>query len=123
MSVNRFDRGAMLLGVGGVLSGLFTFSTSSDNNFVTVGGASLVILVALGAIAIVGGAVGQPLIVLAAGAGYAVAAATIFIGNISAKVFLGAQASTVSLMAGLAIGLIVIGYLGRTYPDGIGPDQ
>jgi hypothetical protein len=73
MTSNPFDRAALTLGAVGVVSPVFALSTSSNNNFVLVRDASLVVLVILGACAVIGGATALRPLVLVAGAGYAVA--------------------------------------------------
>lgn len=126
MSSRPYDRAAMLLGSGALVSVLFTFATSSNNNFVSVGWFGVIVLVVLGGAALAAGATSNPTVVLAVGALFVLGALMLFAvipfgfdAVRSSDAFFYAQASTMSLYGGLGIGLLVVGYLGRTYPDGI----
>ncbi len=126
MSTRPYDRGAMLLGAGALLSVLFTFTTSSNNNFVSVGSFGVIVLIVLGGAALAAGVTSKPTIAMAAGALFVVEALVLFavipfgLDSVrSSDSFFYAQASTMSLYGGLGIGLLVVGYLGRTYPDGV----
>lgn len=126
MSTRPYDRGAMLLGAASVFSVLFAFATSSNNNFVSVGGFGIIVLLVLGGAALVSGATSNPLGAGVAGAVFVLIALALFVlipfgfdSIRSSDSFFYAQASTMSLYTGLGMGLLVVGYLGRTYPDGI----
>lgn len=125
MSTRRYDRGAVLLGAGALLSVLFTFSTSSNNNFVTVGGFGVLVLLVLGGASVAAGVTSRPTVALISGGLLLLAAVALFVlipfglDALGGDSFFRAQASTMSLYAGLGLGLVVVGHLGRTYPDGI----
>jgi len=67
VSRDRFDRAAIALGGGAVLSLVFALTTSSNNNLVKVQGFALVIFPLFGLVAILGGATGRRPVVVIAG--------------------------------------------------------
>ena len=112
------DRAAMALGVAGVVSLGFSLTTSSNNNFVLVEGLGLLVFPVLGAVAVVGGAIGQRGVVLAAGAAY-VAAALIQLAQFGRSPnWLDGNGSTFALLLSLGIGLLVVGFAPRPAPGG-----
>ncbi len=111
MTANRIFRAAILLGAVGVLSPVFALSTSSNNNFVKVAGLGLVVLVLLGACAVLGGFLENRLLVRLAGAGFALAALVQLVQFGRSTNWLAGNGSTFSLMLGLAIGLLVVGFV------------
>ncbi|MDQ3480960.1 MAG: hypothetical protein M3423_06480 [Actinomycetota bacterium] len=119
MSSHPFDRSALVLGVVGVVSPIFALSTSSNNNFVSVQGAGLVVLVVFGACAVIGGVLAKRALVVFAGAGYAVAAILQLLQFGRSTNWLDGTGSTLALMLGLAIGLLVVGLAPREQDDAL----
>ncbi len=118
MTRHPLDRAAMALGVAGVVSLGFSLTTSSNNNFVLVEGLGLLVFPVLGAVAVVGGAIGQRGVVLAAGAAY-VAAALIQLAQFGRSPnWLDGNGSTFALLLSLGIGLLVVGFAPRPAPGG-----
>ena len=115
MTSNPFDRAALTLGAVGVVSPVFALSTSSNNNFVLVRDASLVVLVILGACAVIGGATALRPLVLVAGAGYAVATVLQLVQFGRSTNWLNGNGSTFALLLGLAVGLLVVGLSSREH--------
>lgn len=117
MTRHPLDRAAMVLGVVGVVSIGFALTTSSNNNFVLVQGLGLILFPVLGAGAVVGGALGQRSIVLAAGAAY-VASALIQLAQFGRPTnWIGGSGSTFALLLSLGIGLLVVGLAPRLAPS------
>ena len=116
MTENPFDRAALLLGAVAVLSPVFALSTSSNNNFVTVRNGGLVVLLVLGALALAGGWLSRPPLVLAAGAGFGLAALLQLLQLGRATNWLDGSGSTFSLLLALAVGLLVVGIAARAEP-------
>lgn len=112
MSISRNDRlgrAALALGVAGVISPVFALSTSSNNNFVLVQNAGLVVLPVLGVVAVLGVAMARRLLVILAGAGFAGAALLQLIQFGRATNWLDGDGSTFSLLMALGIGLLTVG--------------
>lgn len=107
------DRAAAGIGVAGILSVLFHFGTTGDYNFVTMTGASLVVFPLLGLVAVVGALRARRSLVIAAGAGYAVAALVQLIQFGHATNWLSGSGSTYAALLSLAIGLLVVGLAPR----------
>lgn len=116
MTSNPFDRAALTLGAVGVVSPVFALSTSPNNNFVLVRDASLVVLVILGACAVIGGATALRPLVLVAGAGYAVATVLQLVQFGRSTNWLNGNGSTFALLLGLAVGLLVVRLSSREHP-------
>lgn len=112
MNGSRFARAAVLLGAVGMLSPVFALSTSSNNNFVTVQNGGLVVLVVLGALAVVGGTTGRMPLVLVAGLGFAAAALLQMLQLGRSTNWLDGSGSTFSLLLALAVGLVAVGFVG-----------
>ena len=113
MNGDRFARAAVLLGAVGLLSPAFALSTSSNNNFVTVQNGGLVVLVVLGALAVVGGTTDRMPLVLVAGLGFAAAALLQLVQLGRSTNWLDGSGSTFSLLLALAVGLVTVGVVGR----------
>lgn len=115
MMSNRFDRAAVALGAGGLLSFVFTFSDGSFRpyDFVQIQGAGLVVILALSAIGLLGGLLGWRVVVIVAGAGFAVAAVIQLLQAGRSPNWLAGNGSTLSLLLALALGLLVVGLAPR----------
>ena len=108
-SGGRLDRAAMVLGAVSIISAAFVF-VQGNFQIVQIGGAGLVVALVLGSLAVVAGWFNERTLMLAAGAGFLLAAAvqlSLLAGGGSG--FLGGNASTVSLWLGLGVGLVAIG--------------
>lgn len=116
MTRHPLDRAAIALGAAGVVSPVFALTTSANNNFVLVQGLGLLVFPVLGAGAVIGGAMGQRGIVLAAGAAY-VASALIQLAQFGRSTnWIDGNGSTVALLLSLGIGLLVVGLAPRPAP-------
>ncbi|WP_372729428.1 hypothetical protein [Nocardioides sp.] len=113
MTENPVDRAALLLGALAVLSPVFALSTSSNNNFVTVRNGGLIVLVVLGLVALAGGWLSRPPVVLAAGVGFGLAALLQLVQLGRSTNWLDGSGSTFALLLALAIGLVTVGLLGH----------
>ncbi len=108
--VNGFDKGAIALGVLGVVSPVFhLLDNSSKTNFVAVDGLGLWTFVVLGLVAIVGGVTHRAIVVSAAGAAFAVTAVIQLVQFGRSTNYFDGNGSTFSLMFALALGLLVLG--------------
>ncbi len=115
MTGRRFDRAAVVLGVAALLGSLFAFSTggAAPLDLIHVRGAGLIVIVALGVIAVLGGVLGLRVLVIVAGAGF-VAAAVIQLLQVGQAVnWLGGNGSTLALMGGLGLGMLAVGLTPR----------
>ncbi len=113
MTQNPLDRAALLLGALAVLSPVFALSTSSNNNFVTVRNGGLVVLVVLGLVALAGGYLSSPRVVLGAGVGCGLAALLQLVQLGRSTNWLDGSGSTFSLLLALTIGLVSVGLVGH----------
>ena len=109
MTENAFDRAAMLLGAVAVLSPIFRLSTSSNNNFVSMGNGAIVVALLLGLLALAGGYTSQSVLVVAAGAGFGLAALVQLVQLPLSSNWLGGSGSTFSLFLAFSIGLLAVG--------------
>ncbi len=120
MTRHPLDRAVIALGVAGVVSPGFALTTSSNNNFVLVQGLGLLVFPVLGAVAVIGGAMGQRGIGLAAGAAY-VASALIQLAQFGRSTnWIDGNGSTFALLLSLGIGLLVVGLAPRPAPSTAG---
>jgi hypothetical protein len=116
---NPLDRAALALGGAGVVSPLFAFSTSSNNNFVLVQGVSVFLLPALGICAAIGALFsGKRVIVLVAGSGFGLAALLQLAQFGRSTNWLDGGGSTFALMLGLGIGLLMLALAPREQARG-----
>jgi hypothetical protein len=109
------DRAALVLGLVSILSAVFVFA-NGELEIVRVQVAGIVVALVLGLLAISAGWFESSELMLAAGAGFLLAAGTqlVLLARGSGG-FLGGNASTFSLWLGLGVGLIAIGLVPR--PD------
>ena len=123
MSENAFDRAALLLGAVAVLSPVFRLSTSSNNNFVSMGNGAIIVAVLLGLLALTGGFTSQSVLVVTAGAGFALAALVQLVQLPLSSNWLDGSGSTFALFLALAIGLMVTGVVGQQSVPDDSPDH
>ena len=107
-------RAALALGALGVFSPVFALTTSSNNNFVLMKPAAIFVLPVLGLLTIVGVLLGNRIVILTVGAGFAVAALLQLVQFGHATNWLGGNGSTFSLVLALGVGLLTLGALGPT---------
>ncbi|QHK19772.1 hypothetical protein GU243_08565 [Pseudarthrobacter psychrotolerans] len=115
MTGRRFDRAAVVLGAAALLGSLFALSTGGPAplDLIHVRGAGLIVIVALGVIAVLGGVLGLRVLVIVAGTAF-VAAAVIQLLQAGQEVnWLGGNGSTLALMGGLGFGLLAVGLTPR----------
>ncbi len=116
-------RAALVLGAAGVLSPVFALSTSSNNNFVQVRNGGLATFVILGLVAILGAVLAQRLLVVVAGAGFALAALLQLVQFGRSTNWLDGNGSTFSLLTALAIGLLIVGLVPPIDPSTTPTDE
>jgi hypothetical protein len=112
-SHERLDRAALVLGAVSIVSVAFAF-VQGDLQLVQIRAAGLVVALVLGLLAVVAGWLGERTLILAAGAGFLLAAA-VQLGMLAGggAGLLGGNASTFSLWLGLGVGLIAVGMVPR----------
>ncbi len=113
MTRHPLDQAATTLGVAGVASLVFSLATSSNNNFVTMQGAALIVFPVLGICALVGGITGLRILVRLAGAAYVAAAILQLVQFGRHTNWLDGSGSTFALLLALGIGLLVVGFAPR----------
>ncbi len=103
------DRATTALGAVAVASAVFVFARG-DFNFIRVRGGALVVVLALGLLAIVAGRLASRTLTLLAGAGF-LASATVLLALMTQGDggFLDGDGSTLSFFLGLGIGLLLLG--------------
>jgi hypothetical protein len=112
-SFTALDRAAMLLGGVSIISAAFVF-VHGELQLVQIRAAGLVVALVLGLLAVVAGWLGEPALILSAGAGFLLAAAVQLAKLASGGAgLIGGNASTFSLWLGLGVGLIAIGMVPR----------
>lgn len=108
--MSGFDRGAVALGLLGVVSPVFSLlDRSAKTNFVAVHGPGEWVLVVVGLVAVLGGFTQRSAPVVAAGGLFAVAAVVQLVQFGRGTNWLDGNGSTFSLMFALALGLLVVG--------------
>lgn len=111
-------RAVLALGAVAVASPLFALSTSSNNNFILIQGLGLVVIPLLGVVAALGALTSSRLIVLLAGAGFALAGGIQLLQLGRDTNWLGGNGSTFSIMLALGVGLLVVAVIpGAPDPD------
>jgi hypothetical protein len=112
-SPKALDRAAMLLGIVSIISAAFVF-VHGELQLVQIRAAGFVVALVLGLLAGVAGWLGERTLILAAGAGFLLAAA-VQLGMLAggSAGLLGGNPSTFSLWLGLGVGLIAIGMVSR----------
>lgn len=115
MMATRFDRAAVALGVGALACSVFAIARGSGGkvDFVQLRNAGLIVLLILGAIAVLGGLIGNRFVVIVAGAGFAVAGVMQLVQWGGPTNWLAGDGTTVSLFGGLGIGLLAVGLTPR----------
>lgn len=106
--MERMLRAALVLGLGAVLAGLFALFDEVQYRLVRLEGPGLVVLLLLGALAIVGSRLARRPVVALAGAGLLAAAVLQFAQLGRAANWLKGDGSTSSLFLGLGIGLLAL---------------
>jgi hypothetical protein len=113
LNYQKLDRAAIVLGAVSIMSAGFIF-VHGTFQLVQIGAIGLVVGSVLGLLAIAAGLLAERTLMLAAGAGFLVAAAAQLVmlsGGSSG--FLGGNASTFSLWLALGVGLIALGMVPR----------
>ncbi|WP_426976459.1 Rv1678 family membrane protein [Pseudarthrobacter sp. O4] len=110
MSGRRFDLPALVLGVAALLGSLFAFSTGGPApvDLIHVRGAGLIVIVALGVLAVLGGVLRLRVLVIVAGTAFVAAAVIQLLQAGQAVNLLGGDGSTLALMGGLGLGLLAV---------------
>jgi len=109
MNRDPLDKSAIVLGIGGLVCPVFTFVTSSNNNFVKVEGPALLVFPLLGLVALAGGFTGRRPLVVVAGVAYLLAAVVQLAQFGRDTNWLEGNGSTFALLMALGIGLVVVG--------------
>ncbi len=108
MTRDRFDRAAIVLGGGAVLSLVFALTTSSNNNFVKVQGVALLIFPLFGLVAVLGGLTGRRPVVLASGVLFVLSGVLQLVQFGHSINWIGGNGSTFALLLAFGIGLLVV---------------
>lgn len=111
---DNIGRAAPALGALGVLSPVFDLTTSSNNNFVLMKPGAIFVLPVLGLLTIVGALLESRMVIMTAGAGFAVAALLQLVQFGHATNWLGGNGSTFSLLLALGVGRLTLAALGPT---------
>jgi hypothetical protein len=104
----QFDRAAVTLGAAGVLAAVFVLTDGDPWQLVRIRAVAAILTTVLGGMAIAGGLAGRAALVLAAGAGYLIAALLQLAQFGRDTNWVGGSGSTVSYFLGLGVGLVVI---------------
>lgn len=115
MKGQRLDRAALVLGVASALSSVFALTTGGPApvDLAHVGGPGVVVFLVLGVVAVLGGTLHRQVLVLLAGAGLVLAAILQLLQLGGHANWLGGNASTLSVMGGLGLGLLTIALTNR----------
>ncbi|MEO6712306.1 MAG: hypothetical protein ABIM89_02625 [Mycobacteriales bacterium] len=108
MSREPLDRAAVGLGAAGVIAVIMVLTNGDPWQLVRVGPVASILTVVLGGVAIAGGRLGRPPLILAAGAGYLGAALLQLVQFGRSSNWVGGDGSTFSFFLGLGVGLIVV---------------
>ncbi|MFQ4149563.1 hypothetical protein AAGW05_12840 [Arthrobacter sp. LAPM80] len=116
MTGRRVDRAAVVLGAAALLGSLFAFSTGGPApvDLIHVRGAGLIVIVAMGVLAVLGGMLRRRVLVIVAGAGLALAAVIQLLQTGQPVNWLGGDGSTLAFMGGLGIGLLAVSLARRS---------
>jgi len=101
------------LGVASLVSAVFTFTNGDPWQMVEMPAAAVAVALALGAPACLGGLLGRALLVRAVGGAFLVAALVMLVELVFGTDWIGGDASTLSLWAGLGMGLLAAGLAPR----------
>lgn len=106
-----FDRAAIALGIGSLVSAAFVFGADAPTpiDFAHVGVGGAIALAAFGVLAILGGALHRIALTLVAGAGLALAAVVQLVTLPLSPRLLGGDASAMALLGAFGIGLLAVG--------------
>lgn len=109
--VRRFDRAAIALGIGSLVSAAFVFGADAPTpiDFAHVGLGGAIALAAFGVLAILGGALRRIALTLVAGAGLTLAAVVQLVTLPLSPRLLGGDASAMTLLGAFGIGLLAVG--------------
>lgn len=110
-----FERATLVLGIAAVVSPVFALARRGPEplNLVHVRGATLIVLLVLGGMAVLGAVTHRLLVGMVAGAGLVVSA-LLQLGQAGRDPnWLGGDGSTLSLMGGLGLGLLCVGLTAR----------
>ncbi len=106
---DRMSRATVALGLGALASGLFAVVDPIQYRLVRVQGPGLAVLLALAAVAVVGGRLARRALVVSSGAGFLLAAAVQMVQLGAGTNWLRGDGSTFSLFLGFAAGLLTLG--------------
>jgi hypothetical protein len=113
LNYRNLDRAAIVLGAVSIMSAGFMFMRGTFQ-LVQIGAIGLVVSLVLGLLAIAAGLLAERTLMLAAGAGFLLAAvAQLVMLSGGSSGFLGGNASTFSLWLALGVGLIALGMVPR----------
>lgn len=113
---SAYPRAEFALGIAAILSAGFVFGGGlpTEFDFIHVGPVGAIVLVVGGGLAIAAAATRRPLIALAGGAVLTIAALAQLFGMALSVRLLGGDASTVSVVGGLGIALLVVALTHRS---------
>ncbi|WP_199434487.1 Rv1678 family membrane protein [Qaidamihabitans albus] len=115
--MTRPDRAVVALGVAALLSTVFALSPGGHlpYDFLQLRGAGLVVVTAIGILAVAGGLLRSRIVVLIAGAAFLGAAVVQLLQAGRDTNWLEGNGSTLSLLLGLGVGLLVTGLVPREH--------
>jgi hypothetical protein len=107
----RFDRAAIALGAGSLVSAAFVFGADAPTpiDFAHVGLGGAIALAAFGVLGILGGALRRIVLTFIAGAGLTLAALVQLVTLPLSPRLLGGDASAMTLLGAFGIGLLAVG--------------
>jgi hypothetical protein len=112
-AMTRPDRAAVALGAASLVSVVFTFTNGDPWQMVAVPAPAVAVALVLGAAACLGGLFSRALVVRAAGGAFLLAALVVLLELALATDWTEGDASTMSLWAGLGMGLLAAGFAPR----------
>ncbi|MFD4421151.1 hypothetical protein ACFWN7_06570 [Agromyces sp. NPDC058484] len=112
----RYDRAAIALGTGSIVSSVFVFGADAPTpiDFAHVGLGGAIVLAVLGLVGILGGALHRGILNLVAGGGLTIAALVQLATLPLSPRPLGGDASMMALLGAFGIGLLAVGLARRS---------
>jgi peptidoglycan/LPS O-acetylase OafA/YrhL len=107
------DQAAITIGVGSLVSSVFTLADGDPWEIVTMPAVAVIVALVLGAVACAAGLLGRPLPARVVGGAFLVAALVVLLELALGTDWTHGNGSTMALWAGLGIGLLAAGFAPR----------
>jgi hypothetical protein len=107
------DQAAITIGVGSLVSSVFTLADGDPWEIVTMPAVAVIVALVLGALACAAGLLGRPLLVRVVGGAFLVAALVVLLELALGTEWTHGNGSTMALWAGLGMGLLAAGFAPR----------